>query len=215
LKGWPHGDPNSVAREILAQPAYRVAPTNAQQPQLTLIEVLWKWLIEALQRFSNWLDHLAGHSGKAGTLLGYAIIVVAVIVLAFLLFRIVAAFVRPAGPQRRVAVGARLDLRSAADWRAVAAQTAAAGDYARAIAALFAAALVALDERALVPFDAACTPGEYRRRVRRAREPAAPPFDRLVERFVFATFAPEKPQREDYDAALLAFVSFEPLVSAP
>jgi len=213
---WPHGDPNAIAKDILAQSAYRVAPTQTKPPSPTLWELFWRWVGDLLRPIFTWLSHAAGSSGKAGTLIGIAIIAVAVLALAFLLYRIVAAFVQPSEERRRgVAAGARLELRSAAAWRALAAQAATAGDYGRAIAALFAAALVALDERALVPFDAACTPGEYRRRVRRARERAAPPFDRLVERFVLATFAPELPQRADYDAALHAFVSFEPLVSGP
>jgi hypothetical protein len=213
---WPHGDPNAIAKEILAQSAYRVAPTQTKQPPLTLWELFWQWVDRLLRPFFDWLSHAAGSSGNAGTLIGIAIIIIAVSALALLLYRIVAAFVRPSEQRGvRVAAGGRLELRSAVEWRALAAQAAAAGDYARAIAALFAAALVALDERALVPFDAACTPGEYRRRVRRAREGAAAPFDRLVERFVLATFAPELPQRADYDAALHAFASFEPLVSSP
>lgn len=213
---WPHGDPNAVAKAILAQSAYRGAPTQTKPPALTLWELFWQWLDHLFRPFFNWLSHAAGTSGATGTLIGIAIIGVAVLLLALLLYRIVVAFVRPADrPGRSIFATARLDVRGAAEWRALAAQAAEAGDYARAIAALFAAALVALDERALVPFDAACTPGEYRRRVRRAREPASPPFDRLAERFVLATFAPESPQRADYDAALRAFVSFEPLVSAP
>jgi hypothetical protein len=212
---WPHGDPDAVAKEILAQPAYRTAPTQAHPPPPNLWELFWQWIDRVLHPFFVWLDRAMSGSGKAGTLIGIAIIAVSVLLLAFLLYRIVAAFVRPSQERgSRAALGVRLESRSSGEWRALATQAAAAGDYARAIAALFAAALVALDECALVPFDAACTPGEYRRRVRRAREPAAAPFDRLVERFVLATFGRELPQRADYDAALHAFVSFEPLVGA-
>jgi hypothetical protein len=213
---WPHGDPNAVAKDILAQPAYHSAPTHAHAPPPNLWELFWQRISELLRPIFDWLQRTAGTSGKAGTVIGIVIIAVSVLLLAYLLYRIALAFLRPAerrGP--RGASGLRLEMRSAADWRALATQAAAAGDYARAIAALFAAALVALDERALVPFDAACTPGEYRRRVRRAREPAAAPFDRLVDRFVVAAFGPEPPQRADYDAALHAFVSFEPLVAVP
>ena len=51
--------------------------------------------------------------------------------------------------------------RSSSEWRAAAADFAAKGEFARAIAALFSAALAELDERGLVALDPSRTPGEY------------------------------------------------------
>ncbi len=131
--------------------------------------------------------------------------------LVYALLRIVLAFA--AAPLRRkrerLAEGS-LEVFAPAELLHRAAEAAAAGDFARAIGALFAAALAALDERGIVPFDGARTPGEYRRLVRRARPPAAPAFDALAGGFVRAMFAPAPPQRADYDAAARAFAVLEP-----
>ena len=50
--------------------------------------------------------------------------------------------------------------------------------------------------------------------LRRERAAAAPAFDELANRFVYAAYAPDAPLRSDFEAAARAFENFEPLVAA-
>jgi hypothetical protein len=190
--------------------------TNSDSPLLRLWYELWDWIGRILQPLWHWLDHV--FNSTRGTMTPLAIVVIALTVLAvvFLIVRIVLAFVKPAAAALgEMTLGGTLgEPRSADAWRRIAAAAASEGEYARAIAALFAAALAALDERMLVPYDDSRTPGEYRRRVRAAREAAAPPFDTLAERFVHAAYAAEPSSHTDYDSALDAYARFVPFCGA-
>ena len=73
---------------------------------------------------------------------------------------------------------------------------------------------VALEQRELVAYDPARTPGEYRRLVRGRRSEAAPAFDELAERFTRAAFAREPALRDDFEAAQRAYAVFEPATRA-
>ena len=165
-----------------------------------------------MRPFFRWLDHVLGSGGGTAQAITFVIGVVTIALLAFLIYRIVLAFAKPAIERRRAAEYSLDERLDAAAWQALAAERAARGDYAQAIAALFAAALALLDERALVPFDASRTPGEYRRLVRRASEPIAAPFDVLADRFVRAAFAADTPQRGDCEAAFAAYGTLRPLI---
>jgi hypothetical protein len=208
-------DPNVTIKAILAQPAYHVARTNDKAPPPSLWDQFWGWVGDHLGWLLHPLVHVLAGSSKAGTVIGVALTIVALLALAYVVFRFAVALAR--GP-RDVRTSARirpLQTRlSAAEARAAAAAAAARGDYARAIAALFAAALAELDERAVVAFDATRTPGEYRRLVRVARARAAVPFDELSERFVRAAFGDVPVGRSDFEAAERAFAAFEPAAFA-
>lgn len=213
---WPHGDPDVVARAVLGQAAYRQAAssTGAARPR-SLLELVWSWLVDHV--FGPLFAPLA-HAFEAvrgvGTAAGVALVVLALLAVGFVVVRLALAFaLRPLSG----VAGASTPLASAAlgasDFRAVARVAAARGDYARAIAALWSAALAVLDERALVAFDPARTPGEYRRLVRRTRAAAAPSFDTLSERFVYATYAAALPSAGDFAAAERALAAFEPAIA--
>jgi len=212
LSRWPHGDPNAVVKEVLSQSAYRTKPTHSDSPVLSFWSQLWEWVGNIVRPFFSWLDHVLGSGGGTAQVIALAIGVVTIAVLAFLIYRVVLAFVKPVVGRRHAAEHPLVERLDAAAWQALAAERAARGDYARAIAALFAATLALLDERALVPFDASRTPGEYRRLVRRASEAIATPFDVLADRFVRAAFAAEAPQRGDCEDAFAAFGALRPLV---
>jgi hypothetical protein len=215
LKPWPHGDPDAVARAILAQPAYRRIPASTDvAPQPSVWQILWDWIVDhVLRPLFGPISHALGSAHPVGAAFGIVLIAIALLALAFLVFRLAVAFVGPALARGRdVASGVALDAeRTREDWLAAARAAAARGDYARAIAALFSASLAALDERSIVPFDPARTPGEYRRMVRQATRPASAAFDELSDRFVRAAYAPSVPARADFDAAERAFAAFEPL----
>jgi len=215
---WAHGDPNAVARAILAQPAFRRAPESTDvKPAPTFWEAIAQWVVDAVRWLFRPIATALGHATGVGTVIGVVLIGLALVAFVYLVFRLAVAFARPAFG--RAADGSserRLENEhTRADWLALARAAAANGDYAHAIAALFAAALAALDERAVVAFDPARTPGEYRRLVRRQARRASEPFDELTERFVRAAFAGRVAGRDDFDAAARAFASFEPLVGAP
>lgn len=215
---WPHGDPNVVVRSVLQEPAFRTAmATSHAMPARSPFDIALAWFVEHVVRplFPR-LAHALGATHDAGTVAGVTLVVLSIIGLAYGLVRVALAFVRqPAARPEAGTVSLRsVRTRSAAAWRDVAAEAAAAGDFARAIAALFAAALATLDARGLIAFDAARTPGEYRRLVRRLRRDAGAPFDELCERYVRAAYAAVPAEASDFAAAARAFGALEPALHA-
>ncbi len=215
---WPHGDPNVVARGILAGRAYAgIGHTTSTPPAKSIEQIVWEWLVDhVLRPLFHPLAHAFSASREAATVVGFLLVIAALGLVAFVAFRVLAAFVRAStgGDGGNATQSIPLDLGDASDWRAIARALAARGDYARAIAALFSAALAELDARAIVAFDASRTPGEYARLVRRAKLAAAAPFDVLCERFVRALYAPTAPAAAEYEAAERALAAFEPALSA-
>lgn len=208
---WPHGDPDAVIRSILSDPAYavRAAPGAAREPSLW--ERFLQWAQDALRPLLEHLSGLLGGSSRVGSFLAYVLIGAAFAGLVVLFVRILRAYYArtPERSPRPRAVEIEEE-RTCDEWRAFAAECAQRGEYARAIRALFNAALAGLHERALVPFDPARAPGEYRRLVRGARAAVAPAFDSLAERFVYASYAPVATERADFEAAARAFSALEP-----
>ncbi len=216
---WPHGDPDAVVARVLADPAYASSrPTTAQKPQESLWQIAWNWLVDHVIRpLFHPVAHALASSRSFATIAGFVLVALALCGLGYVVFRLLLAFVRDPNAKRTTRSGAATSLaaeRSARDWRELARAAAARGDFAHAIAALFGVALAELDERALVAFDAARTPGEYRRLVRRVRARAEAPFDDLTERFVRALYAPDAPARAEYEAAERALAALEPALSA-
>src|SRR6202023_3526448 len=179
---WPQGDPNAVLRAVLAEPAYRVAhaaPLVADKPPLWWL--VWTWIAKHVGDLLRPLGKPFGGAFRAseglGEVIGFALVAVALVALVYGVFRLALAFARPAErPEALVGTPIAAQL-SAARWRRLAAEAAERGGYSQGIAALFGAALAALDARGVVPLDAARAPGEYRRLVRSARPRAADPFD--------------------------------------
>lgn len=222
-------DPNVAIRAVLARPAFaHIRPQPAAVPSfvdriLTWIEGVLSWLWGLLQRlFSHaHLDpSVAALAVKTGRLLSsilFAVVIaVALAAIAFAVYRIGVAVARR---RARGATGARevalAEPRAVADFRAAAVAAAQRGDYALAIALMFRAALASLDERELIGYDGARTPGEYRRLVRRTVARAANAFDDLTVRFVRASFARTATTREDFDGAAGAFDAFAAAASPP
>jgi hypothetical protein len=201
----------------LADPAFRsAAPSTAVKPAPSLLELAWQWIVDHILRpLLHPIARALAASHGVGTVIGIVLVLVSLALLAFVAFRVALAFVGPvvASAGRGRGLGAVPSAADAAYWRAAAREAAARGAYAEAIAALFRAALAELDERAIVAFDAARTPGEYRRAVRRVRSAAAAPFDELADRFVRAAFAQETPQRAEFDAAERALSALEPALT--
>ena len=175
---WPHGDPREIARGILADPRFHV-PAEKNSPSW------WSWLLDELGKWWNRLwEPLRNAIGNQW--LAHAIgITVLVVVLAFLAFVIVrfARGLRVRRPARTSVTASALPAE--ADARtlfALALAAAAEGRHHDAAALLWSSALRALDERGRIRYDAARTPGEWRRAV---RDPA---FDALARDAVIALF---------------------------
>jgi len=219
LNRFPHGDPDTVVRDVLSGAAYRHAPSaTPSAPQHSLWAVLWTWLHEhVIGPLLSPLVRAFAHAahGRLGALLDGGFVALALALLVLVAYRLALAYERASrDPRRGDAVVALAPSHDAAAWRARAREAAARNDFARAIAALFAAALALLDERAVIGFDPARTPGEYRRAVRRERELAANAFDELAQRFVRAVYARERPGADAYAEADRAFDRFEPATRA-
>ena len=218
MKVWPHGDPDRVVRDVLAQPAFRTsAPESVAPPQPSALAVLWGWFLDhVLRPLLHPIGRALGATHGAATIVGLALVTLALVAFAAVIFRLALAFARSDGrvSVRDAAAATPLAARrSVLAWCALAREAAARGEFRAAIAAWYAAALVTLDERSVVALDASRTPGEYRRLVRRARAAAAAPFDELAEGFVRAAYAREEPATADFEAAARAFAEFEPAVT--
>jgi hypothetical protein len=176
---WPHGDPRDVAQTILSNRRYQLeAPHPGAKPWW---EVLWDTLGELWRRLTEPLNHLLGNTTFT-TFVG----IVVLVVVAALLIVVVVRFARRARIRRRATAGIGADpLGEHADAKqlfALALTAAAEGRHHDAAALLWASALRALDERGRVRYDAARTPGEWRRVVR------DPSFDALARDAVVALF---------------------------
>jgi hypothetical protein len=191
VKGpWPHGDPQEVARQILAGAQFRRA---AQGPG----EKTWlDYVFEALDKAWHWLtDPLRGLTGNSAiaAVVGWIILGVVVVGLMVVIVR----FATGIWARRKVSTGGtstmRLGDEDARMLLARALAAAVAGRHHEAAALLWASALRALDERGRVAYDAARTPGEWRRAVR------DPNFDALAGDAVVAMFGDR-----GADAALVA-----------
>ncbi len=209
---WPH-DPDAVARTVLAEPAFHAAPrSTATPPSPSLLDALWQWFVDHVLHplFHPLASALAG--SHAAVPVGWALIVLSLGAFAFALARLALAFVRTAPRRRGASEGGRplAESRSADEWLAAAREAARAGEFGRAIAALFAAALARLDERGIAALDPARTPGEYSRLVRRSCGPSAAAFEELARRFVRAAYARGAAGRDEFEAAERALAAFEP-----
>jgi hypothetical protein len=212
---WPHGDPDTLIRGVLAQPVYRAEQTVDQPPQLTELEQLEQYLGKWFRAHFGFMRRLFHGVRGTGNVLG-------VILLAAVAVGLIAAGVRLAAVFTRKNVsrddeGSAQDAlgraRSAAQWRTLAFEAAARSDYNTAIAALFLSALQLLDESGVLHFDAARTPGEYRRLVRSTLRVGAPAFDGLTGGFVQAMYGEQSTSRDDYDAAQRSYAAFAPAVT--
>ena len=186
---WPHGDPRSVARSMLADRRFHTEPGAPDkqwwQYVLDLLGKWWHWLFDPLWPWLRRLFEPLGHAIGNDAVTRSIGIGVLVLVLAFLVYVIVR-FARRLRIRHAVrtstavaALGAEADARTLLA-RALAA--AADGRHHEAAALFWSSALRALDEAGRVRFDAARTPGEWRRAV---RDPA---FDALARDAVVALF---------------------------
>jgi hypothetical protein len=175
---WPHGDPRAVVARVLADGRFQRAPQRPNDK--TWLELLGDALRKLWDRVTEPLNHITGNSRLTtaiGTLVLIAIVVLVTIVIARFATRI--RWRRARADALPAASGFDADART---LLARALDAAAAGRHHEAAALLWASALRALDEAGRVRFDAARTPGEWRRIVRDAS------FDAFARDAVVALF---------------------------
>lgn len=179
--------------------------------------LLWEWFVQhVIQPLFAPFAHAFAASRGIGTAFGVALLAFTFAALAFACVRLALRFALPRRGAAHAAGGvpSAAPQRSSLQWRTFGAEFVQRGEHARAVAAFFAAALAALDERDIVPLERARTPGEYRRLVRRACVAAAPPFDDLSERFSRAAYGAAETHADDSARAERALAAFEPALSA-
>jgi Na+-transporting methylmalonyl-CoA/oxaloacetate decarboxylase gamma subunit len=178
---WPHADPRDVAQRILADRRFHTAP---QRPgEKSWLELIADAIGDLWRRLMAPLDHLLGNQTLT-TVIGIAVLVAVLVFLAVVVVRFTTRR-RGQHPDGAIASATAFALGDDADARTLLARALAAAAQGRhhdAAALLWASALRALDERGRVRFDAARTPGEWRRAV---RDPA---FDALARDAVVALF---------------------------
>ena len=176
---WPHGDPRDVAHRVLADRRFQIAPQHPGEK--SWVELLGDAISALWRRMTEPLRHVLGNQTLT-TVIGIAVLVALIAFVAIIVVR----FAR--GRRAKAPARARVDafaLGDDADARTLFARALAAAAQGRhhdAAALLWASALRALDERGRVRYDAARTPGEWRRMV---RDPA---FDALARDAVVALF---------------------------
>lgn len=199
-----------LIREILAHPEYRrstVASVHDASPLFALLQSVLDFFTHLLKPVFDG-SHTQG-LGILVVVLVYVAVLGAVIYLVLALVEALAGW-SPFRDRSGLAATQALEKTAPLALRREAAAAYERGEFGRAIALLFRAALFALDRAAVVAFDAARTPGEYRGLVRRALPAQAPPFEDLSRRFVRASFAATATRPEDYDAAEAAYAEFAP-----
>ena len=186
---WPHGDPREVVQRVLADGRFQRAPQRPNEK--TWLELVYDALRDLWHRITEPLNHAIGNS-RVTTFLGIAVLVGVAVLLAIVIARFAPrlAWRRARGSALPPATGFDAGARS---LLARALEAASAGRHHEAAALLWASALRALDEAGRVRFDAARTPGEWRRAVRDAS------FDAFARDAVVALFG-----ERGADAALVA-----------
>jgi len=179
-------DPNSLARSILADRRYRSQPEV--KPGEPWWHPIWQWIRDRLHDLFHGIGHVASGLGLPAQMIGVVMLAAGGVGLLYLLVRIVAWYTMRTSVRAPRGAGTALDaIRTAAELRAEAREAAARGAYRDAARLLFLAALRALDEAGRIRYDAALTPGEYRRAVRDPR------FDVLARDATVALFATGEP----------------------
>jgi HAMP domain-containing protein len=197
---------------ILAQPAYHEAESTSEaQPKKTWWQLFIEWLAGLFDKLFGGLYSVAVNVPWIGQVIVWVTLTILAVAVIFVATRLARYLMERRRASRDDDSGDLLDQPVPADELAQAAHAAAArGDYALAISLLFRAALRRLDAGGIIDYDAARTAGEYRRAVRRACAPAAPPFDSLAQTFTLATYAERPVGAHDWTAAGDAYERFGP-----
>lgn len=199
----PGHDPQTLAREILAQSRFRIRVQPA--PARTWWGALRDWLGD---RWNQLIDAFAHHvrlGEHASVAVGDVLLALIVALIIIVLVRLLLGMARENEFASGVAVSA---LEPHADSAALHAESQAAaqrGEYALAVALLYRAVLAVLDARGLLRDDLARTVNECRRDVRRRAPRLSAPFDRIARAFTAAVYAEDRVSGEQWSDAHAAY----------
>lgn len=199
-------DIEAAAKSILAEAAYRVAPTKpAQAPEETIWERILDWIVTQFDKLFGGLAEATQKVPIVGKIIGYAIVGAAIVGLAFVGYRI-ARDLTSRRDRAAADIGDALSINANADdLYALARDQARSGNAAPAVALLYQAALMLLDRVDRVEYDPSRTPGEYRRLVRRKAQTTADAFDALARLFVAVAFGRARAGSDEWDRADAAY----------
>lgn len=181
----PPFDPHATARNILADPRFRMYVQG--QPRKTWWDVLTAWLGDRWNQLIDAFAHRVHVGANASIAAGDVILIAASILVLVVLVRLVAGYVREA-PTIQGATLLCPHITAQALY-AQSIQAANRGDYASAVALVFRAALAALDVRGVVHEDPSLTVNECRREVQRRAPRFVVPFDTIARAFTSAIYA--------------------------
>jgi hypothetical protein len=188
----PARDAHRLAHTILAGPEFAHPHPKPEKKEESLVDRFFNWLGSILERLFKGLRRATNLNSQQNETLVLLLAALASLGALALLVTVIRRRV-----ERRVGVsfGAAAVAQDAGSAELLAAARARAdrGEFAQAIGLTFGAALRSLDERGIVGYDAARTPGEYRRAVRRAQAPLAEPFDTLARGYVVAVYGDREP----------------------
>ncbi|HTU71627.1 MAG TPA: DUF4129 domain-containing protein [Candidatus Baltobacteraceae bacterium] len=185
MSAQPPVDITQAVRAELAVPGrYHLAPAVTHP---SLLEQILTWLWD---RWTDLLTQIARHVhiGKTGTaLIGDAIVTFCVVAIGLIGAHLLAQL--DLDRVRRERATALAPARSAHALAALAAQAAAAGEYARAIRLLFIAVVTLLDLRGVVRDEQSLTVGELRRALHERDGRLEPAFVEIARLYTAAAYA--------------------------
>lgn len=200
----PPRDAHWLAHTILAAPEFAHPHPKPRKKEESLIDRFFNWLGSILEKLFKGLRRATNLNSQQNQTLVLLLAALASLGALALLVTVVRRRVeRRIGATMRTAAGSH-DAGSA-ELLAAARARASRGEFAQAIGLTFGAALRSLDERGIVGYDAARTPGEYRRAVRRAQAPLAEPFDTLAREYVVAVYGNREPDELAWASTLAAY----------
>ncbi|HKU67816.1 MAG TPA: DUF4129 domain-containing protein [Candidatus Baltobacteraceae bacterium] len=196
-------DPQALAREILAQPRFRLDVRGA--PAHTWWDALRDWLGARWDRLIDAFAHHVRIGGTAGVAIGDLLLVLAIGGAIVVLVRLLRTIAREASSS---GAGFSIPLPAGADPALLheeARQSAQRGAYALALALLFRAVLAALDARGLLRDDPARTVNECRRDVRTRAAALSGAFDCIARGFTAAVYAEDRVTPQQWNDAERAY----------
>jgi hypothetical protein len=184
IGGWTVRQIHDTVAAIARQPAYAIPVRQS------LFARALRWFINRVA------DLLGAVGGSRETRL------VVIAALAVIVFTVVARFVvvRRADFRRRTGASLRAIGSARRDYWAVAAELAAADNFAGACHAVYLAVLDALARSGALSLHASKTPGDYVRELRLRRPGAAAEFRAFARQFETAVYGPAQPVAATYEA---------------
>lgn len=195
-------NPTAVTQAILADPIFRHPPhPRAGAPEPSAWDRLLQRIGKAINGFLKAIFHRSVARDATSSALGLVAIALAGLLLMLLVARIVRRGI--GGPP----IGVSMSGRSTSDESlfADAERAAERGDFERATAYAFDAAVRRLDRANVVPFDPARTPEEYRRAVHRVRTSLDEPFGVVARAFVLAVYGRRPPDAHSWSRIKSAY----------